>query len=281
MSFVDKFLQPEIVELARRVRTEAGAAKYNVPIGSEITPDMERRLKEKSKTPGAVKIPGAGVKPGQQVKTADGYKTVGVTREDRVRKGVIHVYGTDGKLMLTIQSNSPVEIKVRVPEAVELSKVATAAGTVRHGTPVGSTISTAKTPLKSANKAIQRATTNMVKHGRPTFTRSSWHDQITKHVKAAYPGVSVSLRKTPAGHIAVDHISVHEKSRGQGLANKAMKDLVDVADHMGATLSLSPSDGKLTKWYSAWGFVNNDGEHRNEAISEGMHRAPKQPTQAP
>lgn len=254
MSHLDKFLTPEVVSLAR-VRTPAGSAKYDAPIGHPIVEDA----------PAGQRIRANGIKPGQQIKTAAGYQTVGVTREDRVRKGIIHVFGTNGKLLLTVRSNAPVAIKVRTPDAeskedtVNLTKVISA---------------TEKKPASPAPKPEHAVLTTKTK---PVYTRNNWRAEFVKHVKAAYPGVSISLAEKSAGHVALDAIKVDAKARGQGLANKAMKELMDLADAVGVTLTLNPaeSDGKLAQWYSAWGFVGNAGKDVDETIKESLHRKPK------
>lgn len=76
-------------------------------------------------------------------------------------------------------------------------------------------------------------------------------------------------------------IMVPETERGQGVAQKAMSDLLRKADEQGMTVALTPSadfganKSRLTKWYKSLGFVPNKGRNKRFETMESMVRPPK------
>lgn len=98
-------------------------------------------------------------------------------------------------------------------------------------------------------------------------------------LEARYPGVKFSLMQR-SGHVVVSKVSTVKEQRGQGLAGKAMRDLIAQADEKGWTLALTPANDfgasktRLQAWYRSLGFVPNKGRNRDFEISEDMIRTP-------
>ena len=97
------------------------------------------------------------------------------------------------------------------------------------------------------------------------------------------PGVHVDLAQK-AGHVSIGLIRTDEDKRGQGLADKQMKAIIEQADAKGITLSLSaePLAGdtktkktRLASWYKSHGFVPNKGRKIDFSISDSMVRLPR------
>lgn len=96
-----------------------------------------------------------------------------------------------------------------------------------------------------------------------------------------HPGIRIDL--TPHGdkNVTLSLIRTDESARGQGKADKALDDLLHVADHHGVTVSLTPEPlagdtktkkAKLTAWYKSKGFVPNKGRNKDYAVSDTMLR---------
>ena len=74
---------------------------------------------------------------------------------------------------------------------------------------------------------------------------------------------------------------IPKDKRGQGLGSEVMRKLVDEADQLGKTITLSPSThfgatsvGRLIKFYKKFNFVENKGKHKDFTISDAMYRLP-------
>jgi GNAT superfamily N-acetyltransferase len=95
-------------------------------------------------------------------------------------------------------------------------------------------------------------------------------------------GVEVDAYVDPAKeqmHIA--RIVVDKTLRRQGLGTLAMQDLVELADHFGLLMTLSPSIDfggtsvdRLKRFYRRFGFVSNKGRQKHWEITASMYRLP-------
>lgn len=79
----------------------------------------------------------------------------------------------------------------------------------------------------------------------------------------------------------LSRIEVAKPLRRRGLGTKAMEDLVELADHYGLLMTLTPatdfggtSVARLKRFYQRFGFVLNQGRNKRWEISETMYRSP-------
>jgi predicted GNAT family acetyltransferase len=109
---------------------------------------------------------------------------------------------------------------------------------------------------------------------------SSLASIVDKHRKA---GVTLDISESRnTGALTLSMIKVPEDKRGQGLANKAMRDVIAYADRQNKIIGLTPevhgtgglSKAALTRWYKGFGFVPNKGRNADYSISEAMIRYP-------
>jgi GNAT superfamily N-acetyltransferase len=80
--------------------------------------------------------------------------------------------------------------------------------------------------------------------------------------------------------LEISKIETPKGSRGQGLAQSKLDEIIAQADNDGMTLALTPSNAfgaskkRLTDWYRRNGFVPNKGQNKNFATRESMVRPP-------
>lgn len=93
--------------------------------------------------------------------------------------------------------------------------------------------------------------------------------------------VRIDAYMTSAGHVRVALIEVSPVYRGQGVARKALADLLDRADREGLIVCLTPEPrnsrtrkARLVCWYRSLGFVLNTGRSKDFTISDTMYRLP-------
>jgi GNAT superfamily N-acetyltransferase len=83
--------------------------------------------------------------------------------------------------------------------------------------------------------------------------------------------------------LEISKIETPKGSRGQGLAQSKLDEIIAQADRDGVTLALTPSNAfgaskkRLTDWYRRNGFVPNKGQNKNFATRESMVRPPTVP----
>jgi GNAT superfamily N-acetyltransferase len=83
--------------------------------------------------------------------------------------------------------------------------------------------------------------------------------------------------------LEISKIETPKGSRGQGLAQSKLDEIIAQADKDGMTLALTPSNAfgaskkRLTDWYRRNGFVPNKGQNKNFATRESMVRPPAVP----
>lgn len=79
--------------------------------------------------------------------------------------------------------------------------------------------------------------------------------------------------------IKLHNIVLNESSRGQGIGQAFLDDLIEYADREGKIITLTPTReygtyDRLKKWYKQNGFVENKGRHTNFRLSDTMYRLP-------
>lgn len=89
----------------------------------------------------------------------------------------------------------------------------------------------------------------------------------------------VSHRKS-YNQIYLSHVKVPVDHQRRGVGSLFMRDLTQHADHIGASIVLTPSSdfgaskSRLIKFYKNHGFVENKGRNKDYTISETMYRKP-------
>ncbi len=79
--------------------------------------------------------------------------------------------------------------------------------------------------------------------------------------------------------IKLHNIVLNESSRGQGIGQAFLDDLIEYADREGKIITLTPTREygtyeRLKKWYKQNGFVENKGRHTDFRLSDTMYRLP-------
>lgn len=79
--------------------------------------------------------------------------------------------------------------------------------------------------------------------------------------------------------IKLHNIVLNESSRGQGIGQAFLDDLIEYADREGKIITLTPTREygtyeRLKKWYKQNGFVENKGRHADFRLSDTMYRLP-------
>jgi predicted GNAT family acetyltransferase/adenylate kinase family enzyme len=108
--------------------------------------------------------------------------------------------------------------------------------------------------------------------GGPFFSKQYSEGEVTAELK---PSFDDTLR--------ISHIETKDESRGKGIASKALKEITDSADKIGAkiTATVSPtgtgglSKSKLHEWYKKNGFVRKPYPMEPEKKSDVIEREPK------
>lgn len=142
--------------------------------------------------------------------------------------------------------------------------------------------------LTSRHKRIEGATSTAMRTSVPVASMASplvAERPITdahafaQEVKSRYPGIILHFSGNDySGYATLDNITVPKELRGQGIAKKVIKELVDEADANGWNMALTPSSdfgsskARLVKFYSSFGFVPNSGRNKDYTTSETMLR---------
>ena len=79
--------------------------------------------------------------------------------------------------------------------------------------------------------------------------------------------------------ISIDNMVVKKEYRNQGVGTAILSDVIDYADRVRKTITLTPTSEfgtkeRLKKWYKANGFVENKGRKTDFTISDTMYRLP-------
>ena len=79
--------------------------------------------------------------------------------------------------------------------------------------------------------------------------------------------------------ISIDNMVVKKEYRNQGIGTDILNDIIDYADRVQKTITLTPTSEfgtkeRLKKWYKANGFVENKGRNTDFTISDTMYRLP-------
>jgi len=102
--------------------------------------------------------------------------------------------------------------------------------------------------------------------------------------RASQQGIKLdAFERAKSKEIHVSKIIVPEGERGQGLGTQVMQEIIDRADDIGFTVTLTPSTdfggtsiARLKRFYKRLGFVENKGKNKDLSISETMFRLPQQ-----
>ena len=79
--------------------------------------------------------------------------------------------------------------------------------------------------------------------------------------------------------ISIDNMVVKKEYRNQGIGTAILNDVIDYADRVQKTITLTPTSEfgtkeRLKKWYKTNGFVENKGRNTDFTISDTMYRLP-------
>ena len=79
--------------------------------------------------------------------------------------------------------------------------------------------------------------------------------------------------------ISIDNMVVKKEYRNKGIGTDILNDIIDYADRVQKTITLTPTSEfgtkeRLKKWYKANGFVENKGRNTDFTISDTMYRLP-------
>ncbi len=114
----------------------------------------------------------------------------------------------------------------------------------------------------------------------PNKASQSAGETVEEFLLAKYPNVDISVYGKDKIHLG--KIVVPKDQRNKGLGTQIMNDLVQQADEIGATVTLSPasdfggSKERLKDFYKRFGFVQNTGRNKDFSIRESMYRIPKE-----
>lgn len=104
-------------------------------------------------------------------------------------------------------------------------------------------------------------------------------EKLRKEWKEKDVDISIYSRSSNR-YVSLSKIEVDKKLRKQGLATKAMKDLIKVADENNLIITLSPtsefgsSKSRLIEFYKRFGFVQNIGRNKDFHFAATMYRNP-------
>ena len=102
---------------------------------------------------------------------------------------------------------------------------------------------------------------------------------LVQELRERHPSVLLGARED-ARSITLDRLIVPTDRRGHGVGSALMRDLVAYADRHGKQVRLTPSGAfgglprRLGRFYARFGFVPNEGSHRDPACGESMYRNP-------
>ncbi len=114
----------------------------------------------------------------------------------------------------------------------------------------------------------------------PSKSSQSAGEAVEEFLLAKYPNVDISIYGKDKIHLG--KIVVPKDQRNKGLGTQIMNDLVQQADEIGATVTLSPASDfggnkeRLKDFYKRFGFVQNTGRNKDFSIRESMYRVPKE-----
>lgn len=103
------------------------------------------------------------------------------------------------------------------------------------------------------------------------------------HLRSKYrnQGIDVDIYNSNHNISSLSLLKIPKELRGQGIAKTIMKEICKEADRLNITLSLTPtnefgaSKSKLIDFYKSFGFVNNNGKHKDFRIRDTMLRLPR------
>ena len=104
--------------------------------------------------------------------------------------------------------------------------------------------------------------------------------QTLEHIEEKYKPYAKYLFINENGNqIKLHNIVLNDSSRGQGIGQAFLDDLIEYADREGKIITLTPTREygtyeKLKKWYKRNGFVENRGRHTDFRLSDTMYRLP-------
>ncbi|WP_306425470.1 GNAT family N-acetyltransferase [Streptomyces hilarionis] len=110
--------------------------------------------------------------------------------------------------------------------------------------------------------------------------QSVWADALAEEVRAAYPGVHLSL-SVSRGYLLLFLITIPNAERGNGLGTRVMQHLISAADQRGIAMTLNPTDNfgadldRLQDFYRRFGFITNKWCGEIGASGESMIRVPR------
>ena len=105
-------------------------------------------------------------------------------------------------------------------------------------------------------------------------------EQTLEHIEEKYKPYTKYLFINENGNqIKLHNIVLNESSRGQGIGQAFLDDLIEYADREGKIITLTPTREygtyeRLKKWYKQNGFVENKGRHTDFRLSDTMYRLP-------
>lgn len=110
---------------------------------------------------------------------------------------------------------------------------------------------------------------------KPSVTPEALAEQLSQKY-----GITVYMSggRTPDQYVALSKIEVPKERRGEGIARKAMEEIVNEADKNGWKMSLTPSNTwggsvpKLTRFYRSLGFAPNKGRNKDYGTKDTMLR---------
>jgi GNAT superfamily N-acetyltransferase len=113
---------------------------------------------------------------------------------------------------------------------------------------------------------------------REKINNLSWFKQYEQELISQ--GLEAEFNPVNDNLVTIEIIGVPKDKHGQGHGSQIMKNLCDKADQLGIVLQLRPaassthSRGKLIKFYSKFGFVENKSSNMNSDY-QYMYRLPK------
>lgn len=105
-------------------------------------------------------------------------------------------------------------------------------------------------------------------------------EQTLENIEEKYKPYAKYLFINENGNqIKLHNIVLNESSRGQGIGQAFLDDLIEYADREGKIITLTPTREygtyeRLKKWYKQNGFVENKGRHTDFRLSDTMYRLP-------
>ena len=126
---------------------------------------------------------------------------------------------------------------------------------------------------------IEAATKILLEHAASNEDTSA--DDIRKfQEKWKDAGLKNYLRYS-GGNIALDTMFVPKHAQNKGIGSAYMRDLHNLADRLGKTVTTTPSTDwgasktRLLKFYKGHGYIENKGRSKDYSISDTMYRTPQ------